>query len=162
MSIVAHGPLLLKCAYFVFTINNRMLIRLTKLGILLLVMSVFCCWSWQQNRHVLIKCSVVGRSIFCCDSNRQLALVPCGLPFSKSQEWTFCTPDQDGWHPRLFIAIFSDGWKEFEFVTKHFSIAKCFVFQGPWCDVWSPLPTSWWPSMLGDNALVKALNYKFT
>ena len=36
----------------------------TKIGILkflLLVVSAFCCWSWQQNRHVIIKYSVVDQ-----------------------------------------------------------------------------------------------------
>ena len=51
-------------------------------SILLLVVSVVCYWSWQQNRHILIKYFVVGCSIFCCWSNGQLALVPCDLDLS--------------------------------------------------------------------------------
>ena len=59
----------------------------------ILLLKAFCCWScqhsvccwscqhsaveWQQNRHILIKYSFVGHSIFCCWSNGQLALVPC-------------------------------------------------------------------------------------
>ena len=56
-----------------YTTNKRMPIW----NILLLVMSAFCSWSWQQNRHIIIKYSVVGCSIFCCWPNGQLALVPC-------------------------------------------------------------------------------------
>ena len=72
---------ILKCAYFVVTINNRKLTHPTTecdknrhfivghVSILLLIM--------KQNRHVLIKYSVVCRSILCCWSNGQLVLVPC-------------------------------------------------------------------------------------
>ena len=42
------------------------------------------CWLWQQNRHVLIKYSVVGRSIFCYWSNGQLVLVPCDMDHTSN------------------------------------------------------------------------------
>ena len=63
--------ILLKCAYFVVVINNRMHIFIA-----------FFCWSCHhsvdhdnKNWRILIKYSVVGCSTFCCWSNGQLALV---------------------------------------------------------------------------------------
>ena len=102
-----HQNIVLKCAYFVVTSTTECWHDQKQnayfCSILLLVVSAFCCWLCQhsvvghvsilllivtKNRHILIKNSVVGCSIFCCWSNGQLALVRCDKCIQKMQiEW---------------------------------------------------------------------------